>query len=43
MLNRKTCTPLALTLTLAAVPLLGAETESDRITRLVPQLLLIRQ
>jgi hypothetical protein len=29
MLNRKTCTTLALTLTLAAVPLLGAETESD--------------
>jgi hypothetical protein len=29
MLNRKTCTTLALTLTLAAAPLLGAETESD--------------
>jgi len=29
MLNRKTCTTLALTLTLVASPLLGAETESD--------------
>ena len=29
MLDRKTCTTLALILTLAAAPLLGAETESD--------------
>jgi hypothetical protein len=43
MLNRKTCTTLALTLTLAVSPLLGGETEAGPLTRLVTRLLFIRQ
>jgi hypothetical protein len=43
MLNRKTCTTLALILTLAAPPCAARRPSLTRITRLAPQLLLIRR